>query len=99
VRNYELVYVIRPDLNQEEMGTVRSEVRGHVESMSGTVEKEDSWGKRQLAFEVKDFTEGVYNVLQLKLPPETPAKLKEQLKIDERIIRYMLTLVDRKRKS
>lgn len=99
MRNYELVYLIRPDLTEEEMGAVRSEVRGHVEGMSGTVEKEDSWGKRQLAFEVKDFTEGVYNVLQLKLPPETPGKLKEQLKIDERIIRYMLTLVDRKRKS
>jgi small subunit ribosomal protein S6 len=63
------------------------------------VEKEDNWGRRQLAYEIKDFTEGVYSLLYVNLPSEGPVKLKEQLRIDERIIRYMLTVSEHKPKS
>lgn len=99
MKSYELVYVIRPDLTEQDLGTVRLEVKNNIAALSGTVEKEDNWGRRQLAFEIKDFTEGVYSLLYINLPPEGPGKLKEQLKIDERIIRYMLTVGERKKTS
>ena len=99
MRGYELVYVIRPDLTDQDMVTVRTDVQNHITALDGTVEKEDNWGKRQLAFEIKDFTEGVYTFIQLDLPEEAPGKLKEKFKIDERIIRYMLTVRDRRRKG
>jgi len=92
VREYDLIFVIRPDLTDQDIGTVRAEVKTRIETVDGTVEKEDLWGKRQLAYEIKDNTEGVYTLYCVKLPPEGPGKLKEQLKIDERILRYMLTV-------
>jgi small subunit ribosomal protein S6 len=99
LKSYELVYVIRPDLTEQDLGTARLDVKNHIAALNGTVEKEDNWGRRQLAFEIKDFTEGVYSLLYVNLPPEGPGKLKEQLRIDERIIRYMLTVDERKPKS
>lgn len=92
MRIYEIIYVIRPDLTDQDVGTVRAEVKNKIETLDGSIEKDESWGKRQLAFEIKDFTEGVYNQIDCKLPPETPSKIRDQLKIDERIIRFMITL-------
>lgn len=82
---------MRPDLTDQDLGTVRSDVKNRITSLDGTVDKEDDWGRRQLAFEIKDFTEGTYTILHFKLPPENPGRLRDQLKIDERIIRYMIT--------
>ena len=97
VKEYELIFVIKPDLTDQDIGTVKAEVKRHVENLNGTVEREDDWGKKQLAFEVKDYTEGHYMFFEVKLPPESPGPLKDQLKIDERVIRYMLTLKQTKK--
>jgi small subunit ribosomal protein S6 len=97
VKSYELVYIVRPDITDQDLGTVRADVKNRIAALDGVVEKEDAWGKRQLAFEIKDFTEGHYTLVTIQLPPEEgPKKLREQLKIDERIIRYMLTVKERR---
>jgi small subunit ribosomal protein S6 len=74
-------------------------VQNKITLLDGVVEKEDPWGKRQLAYEVKDMTEGIYTLVTMQLPSEGPVKLRDQLKIDERIIRYLITTKDRKRTS
>ncbi|MCX6647517.1 MAG: 30S ribosomal protein S6 [bacterium] len=99
MKNYELLYVTRPDLTDQDLGTLRSDVQNKITSLDGVVEKEDPWGKRQLAYEVKDMTEGIYTLVTMQLPSEGPVKLRDQLKIDERIIRYLITTKDRKRTS
>ena len=83
-------------MTEQDLGTVRLDVKNRIAGLNGTVEKEDSWGKRQLAFEVKDFTEGFYTLVKMNLPEDGPVKLREQLRIDERIIRYMVTVDERK---
>ncbi|HDS29701.1 MAG TPA: 30S ribosomal protein S6 [Firmicutes bacterium] len=97
LNSYELVYIVRPDLTDQDVGTVRADVKNRITSMDGTVEAEDDWGRRQLAFEIKDFTEGTYTLVKFNLPPENPGKLRDQLKIDERIIRYMITKAEPKK--
>ena len=98
MRDYELIFVARPDITDEDVGTVRLDVKNLVEKHEGSIEKENLWGKRQLAFEVKDFTEGTYTMFNIKLPPSAAGLIKEQLRIDERIIRYILTLRTSKKK-
>jgi len=94
LRSYEIIYVARPDLTDQDIGTVRAEVQERITSLDGTVEKEEPWGKRQLAFEINDFTEGFYTFVEAKLPENVPEKLRDQFKIDERIIRHMITRKD-----
>jgi small subunit ribosomal protein S6 len=79
-------------MTEQDLGTVRSDVKNRIAGLNGTVGKEDNWGKRQLAFEIKDFTEGFYTLVKMNLPEDGPVKLREQLRIDERIIRYMVTV-------
>jgi small subunit ribosomal protein S6 len=83
---------VRPDLTDQDAGTVRSDVQNHIAALDGTIDKEDIWGKRQLSFEIKDFTEGFYTLYVTKLPPEGVKTLNDRLKIDERIIRHSITL-------
>ncbi len=97
MKSYELIFVVRPDLTDGEVGTIRSDVRNQISTLNGSIEKEDPWGRRQLAFEIKDCTEGIYTMFDVKLPPESSNKLNDQLKIDERIIRYMITIKEDKK--
>ena len=97
MRSYELIFVVRPELTDGEVGTIRSDVRNQIAGLNGTVEKEDPWGRRQLAFEIKDCTEGIYTMFDVNLPPESSGKLNDQLKIDERIIRYLMTVKEDKK--
>ena len=99
VKNYELLYVTRPDLTDQDLGSLRADVQNKITDLEGVVEKEDPWGKRQLAYEVKDMTEGIYTLVELQLPSDGPGKLKDKLKIDERIIRYLITTRDRKKQN
>ena len=97
MRSYEIVYILRPDLTDQDVGTIRSDFKNRIETLNGQIEKENPWGKRQLAFEIKDFTEGIYTHVECNLPPEVPSQLKDHLKIDERVIRYMITVKEAKK--
>ena len=97
MNKYELIYIVRPQITDEDLGVIRSHVQEQITALEGVVEEEHNWGKRQLGFEIKDQTEGIYTFVQVDLPPTNSPKLKEQLKIDERIIRFMLTRADKVR--
>lgn len=92
MRTYDLIFVVRPDLSDQDVGTVRGDIQNHISALNGSIEKEDIWGKRQLAFEIKDQTEGIYTLYITKLPPDGIKTLNDRLKIDERIIRHSITL-------
>jgi small subunit ribosomal protein S6 len=98
VKNYELLYITRADITDQDLSVVRLDIQNKISALDGVVEKEEPWGKRQLAYEVNDQTEGIYTLIQMKMPSEGPVKLKEHLKIDERVIRYMITSKDRRKK-
>ena len=94
LRNYELLYVLKPDLTDEQVTTEQDYVRNAVKTLGGEIKKEDSWGIKPLPFEMKKHKEGFFCVMQLELEPEVPAKLEYELKINDRIIRNMLTKKD-----
>ncbi|HEX9745699.1 MAG TPA: 30S ribosomal protein S6 [bacterium] len=98
MQSYDVIYVLKPDLTDQDVGTIRNEYTGAITDYSGEVTNEHQWGKRQLAFEVKDYTEGVYTFVECKLPPEASIQLKNKLRIDERVIRFIITRADTVRK-
>ena len=94
MRDYELLYILKPDLTDEQLLTEQEYVRNAVSRLGGEVRKEDPWGKKPLPFEMKRYKEGFFCMLQLALNPDIPVKLIYELKINDRIIRNMLTLKD-----
>lgn len=90
MRDYELVLVIDPDLAEGNQKKEIAKVKKIIEDLKGKVEKTDEWGKRELAYPIKKKNLGYYFLLAVKLPPAVPAQIENKLKLEEKIIRYLL---------
>lgn len=93
MREYELLYILNPELDEAQIETEREYVRSAVTRVGGQIKKEEAWGRRPLPFEMKRAREGFFCLLKLSLEPDKPSKLIYELKINDRIIRNMLTSI------
>jgi len=98
VREYEIVYVIKPDLSDEERAEKIARIHSLITDHSGEIESTEDWGKRVLAYEIKHYSEGYYGLTNFRLPPESVAAVEERLNIDEDILRYQIVARTKKRK-
>lgn len=95
MRNYELVYVLRPNLDDETKAAVAEKVQAIIET-SGSVEKVDVWGNRRLAYEIQKLNEGYYVLVKFQATVDLPKELDRNLKINENVIRHMIVNLDEK---
>lgn len=90
MRDYELVFVVQPDLDENAFNDVVNRVRGWITDDGGEIVKTDLWGKRKLAYPVRKQTEGQYVLLETKMTPEFGAKLERSLRLTEPVLRFLL---------
>jgi small subunit ribosomal protein S6 len=90
VREYEIVYVVRPDLSDEDRAAKIERVHSLIAENSGQLGKVEDWGKRVLAYEIKHYTDGYYGLAEFQLEPDKVKSLEERLNIDEEILRYQI---------
>ncbi len=91
MRQYELILIIQPDLDEEATTGVIDRVKTMITENSGQILKMDLWGSRQLAYEIQDFRDGYYVYMEVEFIPEFGTELKQNLRYVEPVIRYMLT--------
>ena len=91
MNKYESLYVIVPDLTEEENASVIEKFSSIIAANGGEIENVDEWGKRRLAYTIDYKTEGYYVLVVFSAPAEVPAELERNLKNDERIMRYKVT--------
>jgi len=96
VRQYELVFIIRTDLDEETTEALIEKVKGIAETNGAEVTKLEKWGKRRLAYEIKDFREGLYVIMNFKGDVAVAAELDRILKITESVLRHMIVREDEK---
>ncbi len=89
VRKYEVLYILKHDSPQEKTDATRAKMREIIESQGGMIAKEDVWGKRKLAFEVKKFQKGIYVHLVFLSQPDGIMELERNLKINAEVIRFL----------
>lgn len=94
MRQYELILIIQPDLDEETTAGVIDRIKKMVTDNGGEILKTDLWGSKQLAYEIQDFRDGYYVYMEVKFKPEFGNELKLNLRYVEPIIRYMLTKKD-----
>ena len=92
--SYELMYIVRPTLDEQALATVNERVDKFVAAAGGEITKREDWGKRRLAFPIAKFTEGFYSVLQIKLAPPAVRELERNLQLTEEVLRYLATRVE-----
>ncbi len=90
MRNYELTFIVPSDSSEEELGAVVTQVQTWVEGVQGKVVKTDHWGRKRLAYNIAEYREGHYVMLHLELDPKTLLELERNLKLSDKIIRYLL---------
>ena len=94
MKAYELLYIIRPDLDEEATTALVDRLSGLVASNGGdnlTVEK---WGKRRLAYEIQDYKEGQYILMNFEGEGRTSQELERVMKISDDVIRFLTVRKD-----
>ena len=91
VEKYELMYVLNPNLTEEETAALVEKFKALVES-NGTLDELQEMGKRKLAYEINYLTEGYYVLVKFTSDPKFPAELDRVLGITDGVIRSLITL-------
>ena len=87
---YELMYIINPNLSEEETAAVVEKFKALVEQ-NGTLEEMEEMGKRKLAYEINYISEGYYVLVKFTSSPDFPAELDRVLGITDGILRSLIT--------
>jgi len=87
--NYEAVYILNPELNEEQIAALIERFKGVVEA-NGTVSEIDEWGKRRLAYPINDMMEGYYVLMTFSAAPAIPAELDRLFRINDSVMRSMI---------
>jgi len=93
-RDYELVFVLKPDIPDENLDVVVDKVTQLITNRGGTIASTEKWGKRKLAYPIKQYTEGNYLLSRFKLQPASSREVENNLQITEEIIRYLIIKID-----
>lgn len=96
MRSYEIMYILKPDLPQEAIDAAQEKVIKIITDFGGELVKADNWGKRRLAYEIDDMTEGFYVLIYFNGTSETVAELDRVLKISEDFVRHLIVRQDEK---
>ena len=87
---YELMYIINPNLSEEETAAVVEKFKALV-AQNGTLEEMEEMGKRKLAYEINYISEGYYVLVKFTSGPDFPAELDRVLGITDGILRSLIT--------
>jgi small subunit ribosomal protein S6 len=90
LRDYEILYIVRPDLDDDKVQDVVKRVNSLIGRSGGNAEQTSVWGKRKLAYEVKHQKEGSYILQDFTIEPERVPELESALKITEEVLRHLI---------
>ena len=97
-RQYELVYILPPDSTEQQVAETHDQVAQIVTRLHGTVEKNENWGRRRLAYEIGHNKEGVYVLDVINGSGELMKELDRRLKVMDQVVRHMIVRVDEEKK-
>jgi small subunit ribosomal protein S6 len=93
-REYETIYILRPNTPNEGVAEVNTRIKGVIEGMGGKILKIDNWGKRRLAYEVAKERKGIYLYWLYLAQPGVVEETERNLRMLDAVIRYLTVKVD-----
>lgn len=94
-RTYELVFIADPRLSDEEVVSLTEEYRGMITGLGARVTKDESWGKRKLAYPIRKLHEGRYVILYVESEGANPfPEVEQRLRQNDKILRYLSVRTD-----
>lgn len=93
-RAYEVVVVVRLDLDEATINNTIDQIRGWIEADEGKVEKLDRWGRRKLAYEINKQREGYYVMYESQIDSRNLGELERNLNLSQNLLRYLVVRKD-----
>ncbi len=94
MNKYEAMFIIKPALSEEERKILFNQIGDVITKNGGAVSKAVIWAeKRKLYFTIKKCQEGVYYLVNFDLPPASVVKVRQAYKINENILRVLITVL------
>ncbi len=93
VQEYELVYILNPEMTEEALETRVNGISEFIIGREGVIDAVDKWGKKKLSYPIKHFLEGNYILTKFKMSPAKCKELEANLRISEDIVRHLLIRV------
>jgi small subunit ribosomal protein S6 len=90
LRDYEILFIVRPDLDDERFAEAVKTVETLIANLGGKSKKSDVWGRRKLAFEVRNLREGQYVLTDFEIDPQRVPELEAALKISDTVFRHLV---------
>ena len=90
MRNYELLSIIKPNIDSEEFDKIVAKIEENIATLGGKVVSTDKMGRKKLSYDIKDFRDGYFVVHNFELEPNQVEKFNRQLRLNENILRIML---------
>ncbi len=97
-RTYELMFIVRPDMADEDVDKLIGTLESNVTTAGGTVKHTERMGKRRLAYTVRKFNEGLYILLTLQGTGEMIHEVERRLRVTEPVIKFISVRVDEEHK-
>jgi SSU ribosomal protein S6P len=90
MRKYEIMYIIRPDIDDEAKKSLVEKFDKVLTDNGAEIIESKEWGKRRLAYEIKHFRDGIYHIINVKAEPKAVQEFDRLMKINDNIIRHMI---------
>jgi small subunit ribosomal protein S6 len=93
MRTYEVLFILSPQVPEEEATTLIAEFKRVAEATGATLKSEDAWGRRRLAYPIQKFNEGIYHLFVFESEASL-AELDRRMKNSDRVLRHMIVRTD-----
>jgi len=98
MRIYEELFIVKPDVPEEEVDQFVEQLRTQLTATGATVDKVEKWGKRRLAYKVDKYREGTYVLLEFTAEADTVKELERRLRVSDMVIKFLTVRIDKTRK-
>lgn len=93
MRTYEVLFILSPQVTEEEATTLIQDFKGIAEKQGATLKSEDAWGRRRLAYPIHKFNEGIYHLFVFE-SASALSELDRRMKNVDRVLRHVIVRTD-----
>jgi small subunit ribosomal protein S6 len=94
MRIYEALFIIKPDVPEEEADQRVESLKTQLTTAGATVDKLEKWGKRKLAYKVDKYREGSYVLMQFSAGPEVVKEFERRLRVSDIVLKFLTVRID-----
>ncbi|MDO4732727.1 MAG: 30S ribosomal protein S6 [Bacillota bacterium] len=90
MREYEVMYIIKPNFEDDKYAELIEKYNALIQNNGGEIISTEPWGKKRLSYEIEKLREGYYVLTRFNAGPELPQELERNFKIADEIMRYLI---------